>query len=63
MEQSLIKYANSNDKILNIIMPKKIYMKAFLKNFSEKYNCIEEYLKLIGVTDDIIKDIKIKFIE
>ena len=49
--------------ILNIITPKKIYMKEFLKEFSEKYNSIEEYLKLIGVKDYIIKDIKRKYIE
>ena len=42
---------------------KKIYMKEFLKEFSEKYNSIEEYLKLIGVKEYIIKDIKRKYIE
>ena len=38
-------------------------MKEFLKEFSEKYNSIEEYLKLIGVKEYIIKDIKRKYIE
>lgn len=63
MKSALDKYANSNNKILNIITPKKIYMKEFLKEFSEKYNSIEEYLKLIGVKEYIIKDIKRKYIE
>ena len=63
MKETLNQYANSNDKILNIITPKEFYMKEFLKGFSERYHCIEEYLKLIGVKDNTIKNIKIKFIE
>lgn len=63
MKTTLNKYANSNDRILNIITPKKIYMEEFLKEFAKKYNNIEEYLKLIGIEDNIIKNIKTKFIE
>lgn len=63
MKTTLIKYANSNNRILNIITPKRDYMKEFLKDFAKKYNNIEEYLKLIGVKDNTIKNIKMKYIE
>lgn len=60
---TLIKFANSNNKILNIITPKEIYMQEFLKEFEIKYNNIEEYLKMIGVEDYIIKKIKTNYVE
>ena len=63
MRATLNNYANHNNKILNIITPKRFYMKEFLKEFSEKYNDIERYLKLIGVKDNTIKDIQMKYIE
>lgn len=63
MKTTLIRYANSNNRILNIITPKKSYMQEFLKEFEKEYNNIEEYLKLIGVEDFIIKNIKTKYIE
>ena len=63
MKTTLIKFANSNNRILNIITPKEIYMQEFLKEFEKKYNNIEEYLKLIGVEDYIIKNIKTNYIE
>ena len=63
MKTTLIKYANSNNKILNIITPKRIYMQEFLREFEKKYNNIEKYLKLIGVENNIIKNIKTKYIE
>lgn len=63
MKTTLIKFANSNERILNIITPKETYMQEFLKEFEKKYNNIEEYLKLIGVEDFIIKNIKTKYVE
>ena len=63
MKTTLIKFANSNNRILNIITPKEIYMQEFLKEFEKKYNNIEEYLKLIGVEENIIDNIKRKNIE
>ena len=63
MKTALNKYANSDNRILNIITPKRIYMEEFLKEFEKKYNSIEEYLELIGVEDYIIKNIKTKYIE
>ena len=63
MKTALNKYDNSDNRILNIITPKRIYMEKFLKEFEKKYNSIEEYLKLIGVEDYIIKNIKTKYIE
>lgn len=63
MKTTLIKYANSNNRILNIITPKRDYMKEFLKDFAKKYNNIEEYLKLIEVKDNTIRNIKMKYIE
>ncbi len=63
MKETLSKYANFNNRILNIITPKRFYMEEFLKEFIEKYNSIEEYLKLVGVEDYIIKNIKTKYIE
>lgn len=63
MKTTLIKYANSNNRILNIITPKRDYMKEFLKDFAKKYNNIEEYLKLIKVKDNTIRNIKMKYIE
>ena len=38
-------------------------MERFIKEFIEKYNSVEDYLKLIGVEEYIIKNIKIKYIE
>ena len=63
LKTTLIKFANSNNKILNIITPKEIYMQEFLKEFEKKYNNIEEYLKMIGVEDYIIKKIKTNYVE
>ena len=63
MKATLNKYANYNNKILNIITPKKIYMKEFLKDFKIKYSSIENYLKTIGIEDNIIKKIRMKYIE
>ena len=63
MKETLSKYANFNNRILNIITPQRFYMEEFLKEFIEKYNSIEEYLKLVGVEDYIIKNIKTKYIE
>lgn len=63
MKTNLIKFANSNNRILNIITPKKIYMQEFLKEFEKKYNNIEEYLKTIGVEDYIIEKIKTNYVE
>ena len=63
MKTNLIKFANSNNRILNIIAPKKIYMQEFLKEFEKKYNNIEEYLKTIGVEDYIIEKIKTNYVE
>lgn len=63
MKATLNKYANYNNKILNIITPKKIYMEEFLKDFKIKYSSIENYLKTIGIEDNIIKKIRMKYIE
>ena len=63
LKKTLIKFANSNNRILNIITPKEIYMQKFLKEFEKKYNNIEEYLKMIGVEDYIIKKIKTNYVE
>lgn len=63
MKKTLNKYANSNEKILNIITPKRLYMEKFLNTFTEKYQNIEKYLNLIGVKNDTIKNIKLKYIE
>ena len=49
--------------VANIITPKEIYMQEFLKEFEKKYNNIEEYLKMIGVEDYIIKKIKTNYVE
>ena len=35
MKTTLIKFANSNNRILNIITPKEIYMQEFLKEFEK----------------------------
>lgn len=48
---------------MNIITPKRYYMQDFLKEFTKKYNDIENYLALIGVEDYIIRKIKLKYIE
>lgn len=63
MKTTLNKYANFNNKVLNIITPKKIYMEEFLRKFIEKYNSVEEYLKLVGVKDYVIENIKTKYVE
>ena len=63
MKTILNKYANSDNEILNIITPKKVYMEEFLNEFTKKYNNIENYLKLIGVEDFIIENIKTKYVE
>ena len=63
MRESLSKYAECNDKIINIITPQRYYMEEFLKNFTEKYKSIEDYLALIGAEENIINKIKLKYIE
>ena len=63
MQETLNQYANNNKKILKIITPKKIYMKEFLKKFEEKYNNIENYLNTIGIEENIIKKIRMKYVE
>lgn len=62
MKEILKKYANNNTKILNIITPKRIYMEKFLEEFENLYGSIEKYLSLIGIEENIIKNIKQKFI-
>lgn len=62
MKEILKKYANNNNKILNIITPKRIYMEKFLEEFENLYGSIEKYLSLIGIEENIIKNIKQKFI-
>ena len=62
MSEILNKYAKSNDKVRNIITPKRYYMQEFLTEFTKKYNEIENYLTLIGVKDYIIEKIKLKYI-
>ena len=62
MKEILKEYANNNTKILNIITPKRIYMEKFLEEFENLYGSIEKYLSLIGIEENIIKNIKQKFI-
>lgn len=62
MKEILKEYANNNTKILNIITPKRIYMQKFLEEFEDLYGSIEKYLDLIGIEENIIKNIKQKFI-
>ena len=63
MKEPLKKYAAYNTKILNIITPQRFYMENFLKEFEHKYGNIEQYLSLIGIRENVIKNIKEKFIE
>ena len=58
MKENLIKYANSNEDILNIITPKRVYMERFLREFKEKYKSVEKYLEFIGIEEEIINNIK-----
>lgn len=62
MKETLNIYANSNNEVLNVITPKRIYIETFLKEFEEKYTNIEKYLELIGIDKYIIKNIKKKYI-
>lgn len=61
MENSLKKYTTDKE-LLNIIIPKEIYMEKYLEYFEEKYQTIENYLKLIGIKLDDIELIRKKFL-
>lgn len=61
MENSLKKYTTDKE-LLNIITPKEIYMEKYLEYFEEKYQTIDNYLKLIGIKLDDIELIRKKFL-
>ena len=63
MSEILSKYAENNDEIINIITPQRYYMEEFLAKFKEEYRSIEDYLALIGIEDNSINKIKLKYIE
>lgn len=63
MSKILNKYAEHNDNIINIITPQRYYMEEFLTRFTGKYKDIENYLTLIGVKDNSVDQIRLKYIE
>lgn len=63
MKEILIRYANSNEEILNIITPKRIYMKRFLREFEVRYRSVENYLEVIGVKEEVINNIKNNYVK
>ena len=59
----LQQYCKSNKNVdVNIITPKAEYMGKFLDMFQQKYNSVEEYFSLIGLSDSEVLQVKTKLI-
>lgn len=58
----LQEFCKGNSVDINIITPKREYMERFLELFHEKYNSVEEYFHLIGLSSDEIIELKGKLI-
>jgi len=59
----LQQYCKSNKNVdVNIITPKSEYMGKFLVMFQQKYNSVEEYFSLIGLSDGEVLRLKTKLI-
>lgn len=59
----IIKANSFPENIINIIMPKEEYVKKFLKLFKERYNSIENYLKLIGIDKKSLDKIRQNYLK
>lgn len=59
----IIKANSFPENIINIIMPKEEYVKEFLKLFKERYNSIENYLKLIGIDKKSLDKIRQNYLK
>lgn len=62
MKSTLEKYANNDLDLLNIIVPREMYMKKYFEYFEEKYGTIEKYLNLIGISNNDIELIRKKYL-
>ena len=63
MHKKLEEYANGSEEILNIITPKKEYMEEVFRWFNKEYKSIENYMKSIGITDEMINNIRNKYLK
>ncbi len=63
MHKKLEEYANGSIEILNIITPKKEYMKEMVNWINEEYGSIENYMKNIGITEETINNIRNKYLK
>lgn len=63
LSSMLLQFCKSNKNVdLNIITPRIEYMEKFLDMFQKKYNSIQKYLSLIGLSDSEVLRLKTKLI-
>ena len=65
LKDNLKNYIEQNNlqHLKDVIIPNENFMRTFLKLFEEKYSNIEQYLKIIGISEQEIANIRSKYIE